>query len=324
MKRIFALAVTIALFALLFHKVDRPALFANLRATHAGWFSLAIAMFVPQVWAIALRWRRLVRVFTPISWNESVGLILASNTMNLVLPSKLGDLSKGYFLYRTGALDLKRSMNVVVFEKMLDVASLAAFMLAGVVLMLARGGALPVALPAVLAAAGIGLLAVGLVAALYVIPLNSFPGMPALMRFLGSRPKLHRFRDLLQSSHEVLALLRAKGAQPWTIVVLSGLIWVFHLVQISFFFLALGAAAPLGQFASLVPLAIFVGLLPLSIGGFGTRDTALILFFPQFAPSVMLGVALYVNLRYILPAVAGIPYLMRYMAYAKEARAAVK
>jgi hypothetical protein len=35
---------------------------------------------------------------------------------------------------------------------------------------------------------------------------------------------------------------------------------------------------------------------------------------------MMLGVALYVNLRYILPAIAGIPYLNRYVTYAKEAR----
>jgi hypothetical protein len=55
----------------------------------------------------------MVSVVTPLALRESVSLILASLTMNLVLPSKMGDLTKAIFLKRTGTLDLKRSANLV-------------------------------------------------------------------------------------------------------------------------------------------------------------------------------------------------------------------
>jgi hypothetical protein len=162
--------------------------------------------------------------------------------------------------------------------------------------------------------------AVGGVAALYFVPLGALPGMSALMRFLASRPRLSKLHDLMLAGHEVIDLLQSRGGRRWRIAALAIVIWILHLGQIWFFFLSLGAGPPLGQFASLVPLAIFIGLLPITIGGFGTRDAALIQFFPQFPPQVMLGVALYVNIRYILPAIAGLPFLHRYLAYAKVAK----
>jgi len=320
-KRAISLAITVAILALLFWKVDRPALLANLRATRWTWFSLAIFMFIPQVWAIAWRWRRMVEVFTPISWGEAVGLILASNTMNLILPSKLGDLTKGYFLARTGVLDLKRAMNVVIFEKMLDVATLALVMLGGVVVLFASGAAMPIQRGAAVVAGISGIAAVSLVAILYFIPPSALPGFRRLLGWLSIRPQFRKIHSLLEASHETISLLQSRGARRGLICALSLLIWFFHLVQIYFFFLSLNARPlPIFQFATLVPLAIFIGLVPLTVAGFGTRDAALISSFPQFPPSLMLGVALYVNLRYIVPAIAGLPYLNRYLTAARELR----
>ena len=322
MKRWLALAATIALLVFLFMRIDRAELLRNLAATQMTWFVLALALFVPQIGIIALRWKRMVDLFTPITWRESIGLILAGNTMNLVLPSKLGDLSKGWFLHRMGALDLKRAMNVVVFEKMLDVAALALFMLAGVALLLVRPTLVAVS-PAALVVAGLlGFVAVGGVAVLYFVPLDVLPGMKQGLAWLGTKPRVARVHRLLVASHDVMALLQSRGARRGRIIALSLLIWVFHLLQIYCFFRSLDAAVGAGQFFSLVPLAIFIGLIPLTIAGFGTRDGALQAFFPQYPPEVMLAVAMYVNLRYILPALAGIPFAMRYMAWSNEARAA--
>ena len=90
----------------------------------------------------------------------------------------------------------------------------------------------------------------------------------------------------------------------------------------TFFFLALDVRVPAGQFVSLVPLAIFIGLVPLTVAGFGTRDGAIQAFFPQYPPETMLAVAMFVNIRYILPAVVGIPWALRYITFAREAREA--
>jgi hypothetical protein len=322
LKRWLALAATVALLTFLFLGIDRADLMRNFASTRMSWFLLALGLFVPQIGIIALRWKRMVDLFTPITWGESVGLILAGNTMNLVLPSKLGDLSKGWFLHRMGALDLKRAMNVVVFEKMLDVAALALFMLAGVVLLLMQPTSAAVSPAALLLAGLLGLAAVGGVAVLYFVPLDALPGMKCGLAWLGTKPRATRVYRMLVASHEVMALLQSRGARRGRIIALSLTIWVFHLLQIYCFFRSLDAVVGPGQFSSLVPLAIFIGLIPLTIAGFGTRDGALQAFFPQYPPEVMLAVAMYVNLRYILPALAGIPFMLRYMAWSREARAA--
>lgn len=319
MKRLISFIISIGLLALLFYRVDRVQLLAYLKGTHWGWFALALFMFVPQIGLIAWRWRRLVGLFAQVSWGEAIQQILASNTMNLILPSKLGDLAKGVFLHRMGRLDLGRAMNVVIFEKLLDVATLAAFMLAGVSALFIRGDLSGLLRHAAVMAALLGVLAVGGVAALYFMPAEKVPVLNRLIAWLATKPRLGRIERFFRASHETIALLQSRGARRDIICALSVAIWVAHLVQIYFFFLALGARPlPLFQFATMVPLAIFIGLIPLTIAGFGTRDNALVALFPQFSPSLMVGVALYVNLRYILPAIAGLPYLGRYLVYARE------
>lgn len=318
MKRLISFCISGGLLALLFFKVDRVQLIGYLRSTHFGWFALALFMFVPQIWLIAWRWRRLVSLFTRVTWREAVQQILASNTMNLVLPSKLGDLSKGVFLHRMGRLDLGRAMNVVIFEKMLDVGTLAAVMLAGVCLLLMRGVDSASLRHGAVVGGAFGLLAVAAVALLYFVPLEVLPGFAKFMALLSAHPKLAKVERFFRAAHETIALLQSRGARRDVICALSAAIWFAHLLQIYFFFLSLGARPlPVFQFVTMVPLAIFVGLLPLTIAGFGTRDGALIAFFPQFESSLMLGVALYVNLRYILPAIAGMPFLSRYLIYAR-------
>ncbi|MGI8908874.1 MAG: lysylphosphatidylglycerol synthase transmembrane domain-containing protein [Candidatus Sumerlaeaceae bacterium] len=319
MKRLAALAITVVILALLFWKVDQPKLWQNLRQTHWGWFAAAMLAFVPQVLVIAWRWKRLVDVFTQLKLGESVRLVLASQTMNLVLPSKMGDLSKGYFLSRRGLLDLTRAMNVVVFEKLLDVATLAGVMLLGVAALLASNGETDLQTRAALVAAVIGCAAVAGVAALYFVPTRYIPGFTRGLQWLDGKPKLRKLHTLAATGHDVIHMLQSHGARRAEIVAMSMLIWCLHLVQIYFFFRSLGAAAPLAQFATLVPLAIFIGLLPISIAGFGTRDAALIALFPGFPGEVMLGVAMYVNLRYILPAACGMPFLHKYMQSTTDA-----
>ena len=317
MKRVLALAITVCILGVLFWKADQPRLFENLKHTNWLWFAAAIAAFIPQIGTIAWRWKRLVSVFAPIGLAESVKLILASQTMNLVLPSKMGDLSKGYFLSRRGTLNLPRAMNVVIFEKLLDVATLAAFMLAGVAVLLLRGNETSLQFRAAMLAGCAGGAALAVVAVLYFVPPAYVPGLGQLLAFLEAKPRLRKVHALFSTSHDVITLLQSRGGRRGEILLLSVTIWVMHLGQIYCFFRCLDAQPSLGQFCTLVPLAIFIGLLPISIAGFGTRDAALIVLFPQYPREVMLGVALYVNLRYLLPAAAGASFLHKYLQLSK-------
>ncbi len=320
MKRLVSAVLTVLLLGLIVRLIDRDALGAAFARTNWPLFSVALLVFVPQISAIAWRWQGLVKAFAPLGFGESVRLVLASYTMNLILPSKMGDLSKGVFLAASGTLDLPRSMGIVVFEKLLDVATLAAYMLAGVALLFAGGAAAsPEQLGYAGAAVGVGLAAVGGVAALYFIPPDAIPDFRKFLDALARRPRLRKIHALFATSHEIITLLQSRGARRGRAVAQSLLIWALHLGQIYLFFRCLGVDVPPLQFLSLAPLVIFVGLLPVALGGFGLREGAFILFFPQFEPAVMFAVAMYVNLRYLGTSLAGIPFFNHYAAAAREA-----
>jgi uncharacterized protein (TIRG00374 family) len=329
MKRLIALGVSIVILGAIFLSIDREALWANLRATQAAPFFIALFLFIPQNALMAYRWKMMAGNFIPMSWGRSIGLILAGQTMNVLLPSKLGDLTKAYFLKRAGALDLPRAANLVVFEKMLDLGSLCLLALAGVVAATSSGRIAPenTALFALLAitTALLSSLVLLIVIALYFVPPEKLPILQRLIGWLAQRPKLKRVHSLFASSHEVISLLQRREARRGYLSFLSVILWVLHLIQIYYFFLSLNAPVPIRTFAALMPLAIFIGLLPLSLFGMGTRDAAIILLFSAFhPPAVLTGVGLYVSLRYVIPAIAGLPFLQFYMSLAREVSAEAK
>lgn len=317
MKRLIATLVSLVIISVLVTIVELDVLIATMKRTHLGWFAVALFLFIPQTVTIAWRWKRMVQPFTNIGLGESLGLVLSSNTMNLILPSKLGDLTKGYFLRQSGKVDLPTALNVVVFEKMLDVAALAAVMLLGAVSLLVSGDTPDFIRNAAIFAALLGLGFVGLVLGMYFFPWERDTGISRMTGgVLAKLPK--KLQALPKKARETMALLRTRGAHPGEIIFYSIAIWALHLLQIYAFFWSVGAAAAAGDFFALVPLSIFIGLIPITLAGFGTRDAALVALFPAFPSATMFAAALYVNLRYILPAIAGLPFLHKYIAHAQE------
>lgn len=309
-KRLLAAAVSATLLGVLLASIDRARLLDALAGASIWWFALAMLLFVPQIAAIAWRWKRIASPIATISWREAGRQVVASNCLNLVLPSKLGDLAKGVFLHRQGRCRLRDGMHVVVFEKFLDLASLAAWMLVG--WMLAPRSELWI----------LALMAGGaaLVAGVWALYFTQW-GAPTLARFV---PAGGRIAELVASAPQVVRLVRADGTRRARIVAWSFAIWLLHLLQIYCFFRCVGAPVSLVNVLALMPIAIFAGLLPLTIAGVGTRDWAIVAVFAGMAaPAVLVAAGLFVSLRYVVPALAGLPFVPRYFLSSKQARAAL-
>ncbi len=317
MKRIIPFIVTFGIIGLILARVDRHVLWINMLATKPVPFVVALLLFIPQNFIIIYRWKEMASPFVKMGWGEAARLILASQSMNVVLPSKMGDLTKAYFLKRSGSLDLSRAVNLVVFEKMLDLASLCLLAFVGVMVTCSsrfevEDPARFVALAAFCSAISGAVIVI--VGALYFIPIRHIPFYGRMVNFLSADPKTARLGKLLAMSHEVMSLLQAKRARREWLCAISVALWILHLAQIYFFFLCLNAPIPVLPFALLMPLAIFVGLLPLSLFGMGTRDAAIIfLFAPYYPPAILAGVGFYVSLRYLVPALTGLPLLHGYL-----------
>lgn len=316
LKRLAGIIVSLAVLALIYSSVDRAALRESLLSVRPLPFAAALALFIPQNLIMAWRWRAIVSVFAPLAFLRSLSQILACHSMNVLLPSKLGDFSKAWFLVRSGELRPAEAAHFVVFEKLLDLGSLCLIAILGVAVgfvadLHAPGDGMFRALAALTVLIGSGVIAALLV--LYVLPLSWIPGLRA--------GEGTGWRRAVSEGHRVTAALRTRDARRGAIFTASILLWGLHLIQIRLFFESLSAPVPVLPFLGLMPLAIFVGLLPLSLFGLGTRDAAIIWLFSAFhPPPVLAGAGLLVNLRYIIPAIAGLPFLHRYLSDARRMR----
>ena len=109
---------------------------------------------------------------------EATRLSLAASTLNLALPSKMGDVAKAWVLVYRHRFAGERALSLVVFEKMLDMASLLAW---GVPALLWVGGRDAVYW---LAAAAVGGLFLLLALLLAPVPLTA-----TLLRLLAERTR---------------------------------------------------------------------------------------------------------------------------------------
>jgi uncharacterized membrane protein YbhN (UPF0104 family) len=292
--RWLSLALGLLILAVLYARIDLARFAAVLGRIDPLWLALALACFVPQTLVSALRWRMLLRDLAALSLGEALRHVLASGTLNLVLPSKMGDVAKGWFLTRTAPVPLRRGLVVALGEKLLDLGGLCAILLGATALHgLARD-------PLVLAAVAGG---AALVAGIAVALCWPVPG--ALVR-----PLPGKLRALLGDWADVRALWLAAPGRFAAALALTVALWALHVGQIALFFRAVGSAAPALSIYALAPVAILVGLLPLTLAGLGTRDAALIHLFAAFdEPAVLASVGLLTATRYLVPALAGLPFL---------------
>jgi hypothetical protein len=301
--RLLPLGLAVVLLAVIYARVDVTRVVGALRAADPLWLLLAFACFVPQIAVTALRWRWLVRGAAPIGRWESCRQVLASSTLNLITPSKLGDFAKAWFVARGSTVPLRQAVSFALAEKLLDLWALSAVLLGATWL---RGApADPLIFPALLLAGGV--FAAGALALLAPLPdrlVRRLPGRAAAL-------------PLAWNAARRLALA-GPGRRAGIATVSLGL-WLLHVAQIHLFFLAVGAAPPPLKIYALVPVAILVGLLPITQGGFGTRDAALIhLFAAEAAPAVLAAVGLLTGTRYLVPGLIG----LRFLPMALQARAA--
>ena len=90
----------------------------------------------------------------------------------------------------------------------------------------------------------------------------------------------------------------------------SLMVWVTAVFQATLVIWALGGQISILYVFAVLPLALFIGMLPFSISGIGTRDSAMLLLFAGVLtnPIILAAAILYTFNAYWLPAFIGIPF----------------
>lgn len=308
MKVFIAFLLSLLIMAVIFSRVNLAEFRAFVTQMNPGLFVAALLLFIPQVGLTAYRWRILIEEKARIGLWESTKLVLSANALNILLPSRVGDLSKGYFVSQREQMDLKRGMNVVFFEKYIDLASLGLVTLVGILAV--RQWDQPTLL-----GLGFSLSLLGIFPILYAVDLQSFLERP----FFERSKVLSKIRNFAKDTQDYLNEVKKKPRKLLGILALSIFLWFLHLLQFYMIFLALHSQVSPFHVFRLVPLAILVGLVPLTIAGMGTRDSAMIYFFsPYEKVSLIVGVGLFASLRYLIPGALGLPFLNQYVVREKK------
>lgn len=306
MKRLISLAISLFILIVIYWKIDFQALLDVFQQSDRLWMVVSLSMVIPLTMLTSWRLQQLAPSSAHLKFGEANRLILASSTLNMILPSKMGDIAKAYFIKERGNISGSLSLSLVVFEKACDMSSLLLWCAFGLIFYPQKDWLFWIMTLSV---------ASGLIFCSLLLASERFAQLFFSVGLKIAPKKLRPKLATLQTSWEEMHgyFWQDKG-QLALISFTSIFLWFGHLLQIWFFILALNAWTPFLANLALSPLAILAGLLPLTFAGVGTRDAALILFYqPYLVASTGAALGLLCTSRYLMPAVAGLPFLEKYL-----------
>jgi glycosyltransferase 2 family protein len=315
LKKYLSIAVSTLILVVLYTKIDFRGLLQVFRACNPFWMLVSLGMVIPITFFTGWRLKQLMPPKAELSLWEANKLILAASVLNMVLPSKMGDIAKSYFMRERGHLSGSLSLSIVVFEKTCDMLSLLLWCSFGLLLYPQKDAFFWTMTVGIVGGLTLGLLMLGS---------TQFANLffNATQR-LAPKKMAEKLKTMQTSWSEMHDYFWGNPVQLARVTAMSIFIWFLHLLQIWLFILALNAWAPPVASFALAPLAILAGLLPLTFAGVGTRDAALVaLYAPYFNAATGAALGLLCTSRYFLPAVGGLPFLNQYMSTVKQLKKA--
>jgi len=306
MKKLVSIAVSLVILIILYLKIDFSALLAVFESSDRAWMTLGLGMVIPITMLTAWRLQQMTPKQAKLSFAEGNRLILAASVLNMVLPSKMGDIAKAYFIQKRGSLTGSLALSLVIFEKTCDLLSLLFWCVFGLPLYPNKDFLFWGMTAIVTTGLGLGIL---LIASRRFADISFNLGQKITPKKVGE--KLNSLQNSWEEMHHYFWRDRA---QLFRLTITSIFLWFLHLFQIWIFILALNAWTPFLANLALAPLAILAGLLPLTFAGIGTRDAAIVFFYSNYLnPPTAAALGLLYTSRYFIPAVAGLPFMGRYI-----------
>ncbi|MBX7158093.1 MAG: flippase-like domain-containing protein [Verrucomicrobiae bacterium] len=310
MKKIISLIISLGILAIIYWKIDFRGLLPVFAHCHPGWMITSLALVIPLTFLTAWRFQQMIPLEVAFPIGEATRLTLAASVLNLVLPSKMGDLAKAYFLKNQGHLQGSLAFSLVVFEKTCDMLSLLLWGILGLLLYPQKDALFWMMTFAIVSGTilGFGLLSSKKLAKTFFYYSSHFSPKKIA-------EKLHKLEEAWLTMHDYFWKDRNR---LFRVALTSIFLWFLHLFQIWLFILALRASVPFLTNLALSPLAILAGLIPLTFAGVGTRDGALIYFYqPYFNAHIAAALGLLCTARYVLPAIGGLPFFAKYFSQLK-------
>lgn len=290
------IALTLILLVALVRLLDPAKLRQLLQAANPVWLTVGFVILVTQQIISAERWRLVVVALSAPQYRMSFYLFWQGLSMlcSMVLPSIIGaDLVRTYAL--SGRTPIGTVVRIVLIDRALGLLALATLVIVSVLI-----------LPRFFVGQPLLLLSVAIAVcgpATYLVLTRLVPNLKGSQRLILAARQLGL--DLRRT---------VEGAGSARVILIS---LSLHLLSV-FAFLALGNAigmpeVDLVHYLAIVSCALLVTIIPISIGGWGIRETALVIGFgllsvePERAFTLSATFGLLVMLSSAVVALIGIP-----------------
>ena len=289
LKTVLVFAITIAIFYFIFTKIDFYSVVEIL--SHANIFYLLIALLLLAVIILLgiKRWQIILKAMDySIPYRKCFTIVMGALPLTSITPSKSGDVIKAYYL--KDEIPISKTIGSVLTERVFDIFTLVLFSLIGMVFCQK------------FEYASIALIALLGITAIFFIP-------HVHLNVLKEDSWTNKFHNIVLSMKTLTTNKKAFSG----VMLYSFSIWFLSIIQTLMFFYAVGVKVPLLYTMAAIPIAIFIGLIPVTLGGMGTRDAAIIFLFSAYAtPSELLGVGILFSVfRYWLLSLLGIPFMKK-------------
>lgn len=291
LKNALVLSITVLIFYLLFTKIDFYSVGSVLLSSNPPWLVIALILSLSSVTISAKRWQTLLKKLGyNCQYKESFYLTLGALPLTSITPLKMGDAIKAYYL--KGKIPSSKTIGAVVTERTFDILCLTLFSLIGMIFYKKYE-----------------------LASIVFIILVCIAVIFSLAHFTFRLPIKNSWNERIQSLLLLLRLLTRHKTAFCLVFFYSLLIWFISIAQTLTFFYAVGINVPFLFTMANIPIAIFIGLIPITLGGMGTRDAAIIFLFSEFAtPEKLLGAGiLFSFFRYWLLSLLGLPFMRKMM-----------
>jgi uncharacterized membrane protein YbhN (UPF0104 family) len=268
----------------IFSSIDIGGLKAALLAADFGWLALAFVVTALQPFLTSFRLQAYLQAGGQSKpFVRCLKSVFAAMSLNAVLPAKGGDLVKVTFL-QDRPEDLAPLAGIALMERVFDILILCLLALAG---------------------------------SIYIgNPTTTWISLAALCAPVGALVLLGKADEVPVVGKKLVRLAsacRVSGKNPGLVLkgcLVAMVCWSTNLVVMYCLLNSVGASLGLPSVAAVTPLAIFVGLLPISISGMGTRDAALAQLLPEVAKeTAYAGTFLYTAAVYWFLALLGLLFL---------------
>ena len=285
-------------------KLDINVFIDSMNNVNKKFLFLAIIYFFIYPWFGIERWRRLVLKNYPLKYNIASQIYFLGEGINLILPSKLGDLSKSYFLKKHKICPISYANGTVIYEKFLDLVSILIIFLLS---WMFNEQVLQTSNRLIALFVLVFLMATFVMFNLHFLENKFSKFIPDKYDFI-TKHLIGFFNYFKMIKTDYLSIIFFLG--------FSLLFWLGHFFQVYLFIQAANIDIGFFQVTYFMPLIIILSLFPFTVAGFGTRELSLLFFLSEVSTNenIILS-SLLISLRYLIPGIVG---LVIYLLFEKK------